>query len=324
MGGGFRTRIFLATFTVAAAALIAASALTAIVLRRQAYEQIESSLIAETRLAAELLSRRATSAAPAELQAEARTLGQEITARVTFITRDGLVVGDSSEDEPGLARMENHGGRPEVIEAREHGLGVATRFSATLGIDMLYVALPVRHPSIAFVRLALPLTDIRRQLRAVWLSAGYALLLCVAAAVAMAWTSSRLLVRRLERLASGAQRYAAGELRAPPIDDEDDEIGTVARALGETVRRLGERADDLARGQARMEAILAGMVEGVLVVDSADRVLLVNQAAREMMRLDASIQGRHYLECIRHPGVVAQLDAVRRGVDEVDPAIVPE
>ena len=32
---------------------------------------------------------------------------------------------------------------------------------------MLYVAVPVRHPAIAFVRVALPLTDVRQQLRAV-------------------------------------------------------------------------------------------------------------------------------------------------------------
>src|SRR5438034_4120219 len=106
MRGGFRTRIFLATFLVAAAVVTAASAFTAVVLRRQAYEQIERSLIAETRLAAELLSRAGapTGSAP-ELQAEAHTLGGDITARVTFIAPDGRVVGDSSEDEAGLARM---------------------------------------------------------------------------------------------------------------------------------------------------------------------------------------------------------------------------
>jgi len=324
MRGGFRTRIFLATFSVAAAALTAASALTAVVLRRQAYEQIERSLISETQLAAELLSRSTTTESGADLQAEAQTLGREISTRVTFIAADGRVVGDSSEDDAGLARMENHGSRPEVVAARERGLGTASRFSATLGIDMMYVAQPVQHPSIAFVRLALPLTDIQRQLRAVWISAASALLLSVVAAFGMAWMSSRLLVRRLERLAAGAVRVAAGELQVAPNDDEDDEIGTVARALDDTVRRLGERAGDLARGQARMAAILAGMVEGVLVVDSADRVLLVNEAARDMLRLDPSIQGRHYLECIRHPGVVAQLEAVRRGAEDVDPAVVAE
>jgi two-component system phosphate regulon sensor histidine kinase PhoR len=210
------------------------------------------------------------------------------------------------------------------VNARRNGIGIDTRFSATLGIDMLYVAAPVRHPSIAFVRLALPLTDIQRQLRTIWRSALYALVFSVIAAFTMAWVSSALLVRRLNRLAKGARQYASGSLVAPPADYDDDEIGTVAKVLDDAVRRLGERAADLARDRARMEAILGGMVEGVLVVDAGGRVQLVNAAARRMLRLDGVYDGRHYLECVRHPDVVAQLDAARTRGGEVESSVVHE
>ena len=324
MRGGFRTRIFFAIFSVAATVLIAGAALTATALRRQTADRIERSLVGDARLAAELLSHRSAVSSVPELQDEAMALGRHITARVTFIAADGTVTGESSQDEAGLARLENHGDRPEVVDARRRGLGVAARFSATLGMDMLYVAVPVRHPAIAVVRLALPLTDVERQLGAIWRSAAYALLLSVVAAAAMAWGSAKLLVGRLDRLAAGVRRYAAGEIPAPPTDYEDDEIGTVARALDEAVQRLGERATDLARDRARMEAILGGMVEGVLVVDSKDRVQLVNAAARDMLRLEASAIGRHYLECLRHPAIVAHLGAVRQRSGGMEPAVVAE
>ena len=62
--------------------------------------------------------------------------------------------------------MENHAQRPEVVEARATGHRTgAGGYSDTLEIDMLYVAVPVSHPAIAFVRMALPLTDVRQQLR---------------------------------------------------------------------------------------------------------------------------------------------------------------
>ena len=64
--------------------------------------------------------------------------------------------------------MENHASRPEVLEARLQGVGMVRRHSETLGIDMLYVAVPVTHPGIAFVRVALPLTDLRQQFRCRW------------------------------------------------------------------------------------------------------------------------------------------------------------
>jgi len=62
-----------------------------------------------------------------------------------------------------------------------------------------------------------------------------------------------------------------------------------------------------------MEAILSGMVEGVLVLDRQGRVQLVNRAAQEMLHVEGSATGRPYLEVIRHPDISAQLTAALRG-----------
>jgi two-component system phosphate regulon sensor histidine kinase PhoR len=56
----------------------------------------------------------------------------------------------------------------------------------------------------------------------------------------------------------------------------------------------------------------------VLLLDPQGRVQLVNRAAREMLRVDESVIGRHYLEVLRHPDISAQLTAALRGV-EVNP-----
>ncbi len=63
-----------------------------------------------------------------------------------------------------------------------------------------------------------------------------------------------------------------------------------------------------------MEAILAGMIEGVLVVNDQGRVQLVNGAARRMLRLQDAPDGRHYLEIVRQPDIAAQIGAALRGV----------
>src|SRR5207247_13117 len=122
-------------------------------------------LTAEARLVADLLTRETPASAAAELDADADRLGELVGARVTFIAADGRVLGDSAETLDGVALMENHASRPEVIDARLHGLGKARRHSDTLKIDMLYIAVPVTHSAIAFVRVALPLTSIRQQFR---------------------------------------------------------------------------------------------------------------------------------------------------------------
>jgi two-component system phosphate regulon sensor histidine kinase PhoR len=56
-----------------------------------------------------------------------------------------------------------------------------------------------------------------------------------------------------------------------------------------------------------LAAILSGMVEGVVVVDEAGRIDLVNDAAQEMLGLAGDVAGGHYLEAVRHPGVAALL-----------------
>src|SRR4051812_37352092 len=161
----FQTRLFAAGTVATAIGLAVAGLLFATTTARRTDAQIEQTLTAEARLAGELLARAAPASAVAELDAEADRIGGLVGARVTFIAADGRVVGDSSETLEGVAQMENHARRPEVVDAREHGLGKGRRHSDTLNIDMLYVAVPVVHPAIAFVRVALPLTDIRQQFR---------------------------------------------------------------------------------------------------------------------------------------------------------------
>jgi two-component system phosphate regulon sensor histidine kinase PhoR len=70
----------------------------------------------------------------------AKRLGKQIDARITIIDESGTVLGDSDKNP---AAMENHGNRPEVIEALSSGVGTGIRYSTTLGCDMMYVAVPV-------------------------------------------------------------------------------------------------------------------------------------------------------------------------------------
>ena len=202
---------------------------------------------------------------------EADRLGELLGARVTFIAADGRVVGDSSEPLDGVMAMENHGQRPEVLAAKTSGLGRARRYSTTLRIDMLYVAVPVNHPSIGIVRVALPLTDVRQQLQTVLSATLAALGIALAGGAAIAWVLSARIGRRVRLIADIAGRYRRGDLTPPQLGFGDDELGTVAHALNESIQEIGRRLDEQARDRPRMEAILAGMVEGVIVVDAHGR-----------------------------------------------------
>jgi two-component system phosphate regulon sensor histidine kinase PhoR len=309
----FQTRFFLSALPAALLALAVAGVLFATSMRRQTNERITSTLVAEARLAADLLARDTALVTTAALDDEADRIGQLLGARVTFIAADGTVVGDSFETLEGVAAMDNHAQRPEVVDARASGLGRSRRHSATVNTDMEYVAVPVRHPAIAFIRVALPLADIRSQLRPV-LSATFAALgLALVGGVAIAWLFSRRIGQRVQLIAQVAERYRSGDLTPPRLGFGDDELGMVARALDESVQEVGRRLAEQARDRSRMESILAGMVEGVIVVDAHGRLQLVNDAARQMLKLADIAVGRPYVETIRLPAIAEVVAAVLAG-----------
>jgi len=310
----FQTKLFLAGISAAVLTLTVAGTLFAVTMQRQTNARVEQTLKTEAQIAVELLARAVdTRNDSRSLDAEADYIGALLTARVTFIARDGGVLGDSAEPPEALAAMENHATRPEVVQARESGIGLSRRASATLGEDMLYVALPATHRTVAFVRVAMPLTSVQAQLSSILTATLTALGLALLGGIVIAGILAGRIGQRVRAIAWVAQRYRQGDLTPPRLDYGDDELGIVARALDDSVHELGNRIQELERDRGRIAAILAGMIEGVIVVDQAGRLQLVNAAAQEMLRIDEAPIGRHYLETIRHPAITDLVTATLDG-----------
>ena len=302
-----RTRLFLAAFGIAGVSLLLAAALVAWSLQRQLLDRITNELVGQAQLVAELTERSGGGRSVADLDGEADTLGDRLEARVTIIDNAGWVLGDSAEDGASLAAMENHGTRPEITIAREAGVGVMRRYSTTLDRDLLYAAVAVDHPEIAFVRLALPLTAVDDQINSVQNITAVGLLFALGGALVLAWITSTAMSRRVRTIAEAAQRYRQGDL-APPVGPYgNDEIGIVARALDGSVQELGRRLAELSRNRRLTDAILGSMAEGVLVVNARGRVQMANDAVCEMLQIPETPVDHHYVELIRHPDVAKQI-----------------
>ena len=309
----FRTKTFLSAFAVAALSLLVAAALVSWSIRRDLVVRVERNLEAEARLAARLLSERPLPEQAEVLDREADAIGAAVSGRVTFIAPDGRVLGDSAAPPHQLASLDNHRLRPEVVAAFERGFGASRRYSTTVSTEMLYVAVRVDRGPIAIVRIALSLDDVGRQVSRITRLIGVALGVALSGALLFAWVSSHVLARRLAELARVAQRYATGDTSVRILDPGSDELASVARVLDESAQGLSQRVAELSRDRARMAAILSGMVEGVVVVNESGTVQLVNDAARRMLRLDASAEGRSYVELIRHPDIASHLARALEG-----------
>ena len=176
---------------------------------------------------------------------------------------------------------------------------------------------------VVFVSLALLLTDAGQQLRAVAVAAMTAFGVALAGAAAAGAVLTRRISNRVDAIAEVAARYQRGNLAPSRLDFGDDELGVVARTLDDAVQQLGRQLDELTRDRARMQAILAGMIEGVLVVDPSGRVQLANQAARSMLSFEDTWQGRPYVEAVRHPAISSLVSAALAGQPSATVEISP-
>jgi two-component system phosphate regulon sensor histidine kinase PhoR len=224
-------------------------------------------------------------------------------ARVTLIAVDGRVVGESERGSEGVARLANHGDRPEVKAALAGGEGRDLRRSPTVDAPLLYVALPVTDGArvIGVLRLAQPLADVTASygtLRRVMLAGG-AVALIVALGIGL-FVAGRV-TRPVVEMQSIARRMSEGNFLVRAPTRSTDEIGTLGRSLNVLAARLREKIQDLGQEQAKVTAILDGMVEGVIAVDGHEHILLTNERARAIFGLRAGRGERKpFLEVIRN------------------------
>lgn len=127
------------------------------------------------------------------------------------------------------------------------------------------------------------------------------------------WGGS-LAFRKLDRDGIGAMRKAlrilaeddpaanGGISRLPEI--VAGPAGSLAADVNRMLEYVDNRLQDLTHRLGEREAMLESMVEGVLAVDSQNRLIELNRAAADMFGLDSTTaKGRPLLETLRNPGL---------------------
>ncbi len=238
------------------------------------------------------------------LQAAARDLSGQAFARVTVIAPDGRVLADSATPDPEVARLENHGTRPEVIQALATGRGTDVRLSDTTKQRMCYLALPLVAPDgqlAGVVRLALPLTELEARVRDLHYTLGIAFGAAFIVAVALSVLLARGLTRPLSDMAAVARQLAGGSLGQRIRTTSRDEVGVLATTLNQMADQLEAKIHEVSEDRAQLLAMLASMVEGVMVLDCRGTVLQVNPALERMFLIRGSeARGKAHWEAIRH------------------------
>jgi C4-dicarboxylate-specific signal transduction histidine kinase len=119
-------------------------------------------------------------------------------------------------------------------------------------------------------------------------TAGVALLLVVAAVAVGRGTA-----RRLRRLTEATERLARGDEEVRVEDPSADELGRLTAAFNRMAAALASRRADLRRRTETLESLVHHAPTGIVHLDGAGRILMVNPAAarllgRSLQELDAA------------------------------------
>lgn len=251
----------------------------------------------DVQLEAGLLEKaRVVDVAVASLDAEqlsdvADELGAALQGRVTLIRADGVVLGDSARNEVELVEMDNHGTRPEVLAAHQNGVGVARRFSDTLQLEMLYVA--VSSDDGGVVRVAMPRTELsalQQDLRGLFL---LSVLTGLAVAIGMSLMANRWVSRDIQDLILQAKRTVESGSGRLEVTGRRG-LGELVGAFNQLAASLEETIGDLAVERDRLGSILEGLGEAVIALDAAQCITLVNPKAVDLFGFSGSPHGQSF------------------------------
>lgn len=196
--------------------------------------------------------------------------------RVTILDEAGNVLGDSEDKEI----TENHANRPEIVEAREKGVGYDTRSSASVGIPFYYEA---RHVGAYYLRAALPMGALQETLQRMWLDAALGMLfgiimVCVASSFFVSWIGEPV-----KRMSAAARRLAEGDFSSRVEGKFSGEFEGLAQAFNQMANSTEGAVRLLRTKQEQLEGVLQGMNDGVLAVDENGEVMFLNQSARSLL-----------------------------------------
>lgn len=224
---------------------------------------------------------------PRSLQQIVVELGGNTDSRLTVIAAEGRVIADSQELP---SNMDNHGLRPEIIDARKLGSATTSRFSQTLQQEMIYRALRVAEQgqTIGFVRVSLPLSTIDKKLvqlrRIVLFSTGVSAL----AALLLGFYFAKRFSDPLIRMTEVAEAISQGDYNRRISVEQHDEVGKLAAAFNRMARSSALRMEEITADRNRLAMIFAGMVEGVIGIDENQKIIHVNRRAADLLELSIS------------------------------------
>ena len=238
--------------------------------------------------------------APGTISGQVRNIAKISDVRVTLVDARGKVFADSERDALG---MENHLNRPEIQEARLKGSGRSVRFSQTLGVDMLYVALPVKAGAeiTGYIRLARPLREIQNLLNTIYQSIFFAFLIVAVVSLLIALFLSYRLSEPIRIMEHFTEKLRGGKPPSTILLRTSDETKKLADNINYLVEEWQSKIRLAQEEKSKLMTALTSINEGVLILNNDERIEFISPALADTLSGEyGDVTGKTLMEAFRN------------------------
>ena len=224
-------------------------------------------------------------------------LGNASDSRVTLILNNGVVVGDSDVELQSIVNLDNHANRDEIKQALAFGKGWSSRYSDTIGRQLLYFAITDNNeikPNI--IRISVPYTYLDQ----VFASLNLSIFLIGIVAFVVCFIASTLIFNYTYKNLSELEN-AVSSLAKGPIKKKDkeilpleglDEFSSVARSITQVSEALKNQVRLIAKQRNQFGSVLDDLGEGVIVFNDLAEITYHNDQALRILNLKTDINNK--------------------------------
>lgn len=298
----FRSRLTLILMILLGISMLAAGLTMAQMFKNMHIRALEENMAREINLleaTVDFVPAQGNPEAEAYYERQAKKFEELTGSRVTFITLDGNVIGDSESDPE---HMDNHAHRQEIESAAGGNAGSAIRYSDTIGQNMLYVAQRVTAGGFdGYIRLSMSLAEVEEGLAQAWMWLFGALLVLFLIAGLVSYRVASGLTRPLVQITRVAHRISRFDYDARVKLARKDEIGQLGMAINGMADSLQQQLKLIRDNEDLMQSVLANMTGGILMVDATEHVALINRKAERILHTKGElVLGKPYQELKRN------------------------
>lgn len=241
--------------------------------------------------------------------------------RVTLVRPDGDVVVDTWGD---AAQMDNHAQRPEVAHALASGEGWSTRRSPTVDQELVYYARLIERDGepLGVVRVANRAQNLDAAAalmgRTILVGAGFGFAAAMLLGLVVARRITAPIVEMTRVADDFRKEYYGSRVKVLPAG----ELGILGEALNQLGSEITRRVHMIQKDDARLRAMLSGIVEAIVAVDEQGHIVFSNNAGAKLMGVDRRSAKERSLDDLQHVNGLDDLIQSARLLNETKTAVV--